>query len=270
LLERILAGVEKSSEIILTGWGEPLLYPDIFKAVSLCKRHGLTARITTNGALLSSETSKRLVESGIDSINISVDSFAFLPEGDPRHRIKDMEENIKNLVSARKRKGRPEITLQPTLHRGADDDLREIIEKGKKIGADRINVVRLDKRFNKGLGVFNRREEREVVKKMLKLSKEAGIRTDILPFSAFTGLKKIFYALSAGILCRISDRCPKTYDYLYITRAGKVTPCCGLPDHIVGDISKTGLSGIWNGPLLKEFRKNEKSICAGCDVWKMT
>lgn len=61
------------SGIGFTG-GEPLLRKDIFELIKYAKGLGLIANFNTNGFYLDKETVKNLVEAGVDSINISLDS----------------------------------------------------------------------------------------------------------------------------------------------------------------------------------------------------
>ena len=58
----------------LTG-GEPLLHPQYFKFVKYMKRKGLYVNSPTNGTLLTEKNVKRLKESGIDSVSVSIDSL---------------------------------------------------------------------------------------------------------------------------------------------------------------------------------------------------
>ena len=58
--------------IILTG-GEPLLRPDIFEIAAYGTAKGLRVVLATNGTLLDGETSRRLRDSGIQRVSISID-----------------------------------------------------------------------------------------------------------------------------------------------------------------------------------------------------
>ncbi len=58
----------------LTG-GEPLLHPLYFKFVKYLKHKGLYVNSPTNGTLLTEKNVRRLKESGIDSVSVSVDSL---------------------------------------------------------------------------------------------------------------------------------------------------------------------------------------------------
>ncbi len=52
--------------------GEPLLYPRLFDALDYAKGKGLRTEVNTNGSLLTEERVKRLVETGLDSLCVSV------------------------------------------------------------------------------------------------------------------------------------------------------------------------------------------------------
>ena len=67
-----LAGLGVSG-IGFTG-GEPLLRKDIFELIKYAKELRLIANFNTNGFCLDKETAKDLIEAGVDSINISLDS----------------------------------------------------------------------------------------------------------------------------------------------------------------------------------------------------
>lgn len=53
--------------------GEPLLHADIEKAIALASRRGMVTHLNTNGTLLDREKARPLLDSGLDSVNISID-----------------------------------------------------------------------------------------------------------------------------------------------------------------------------------------------------
>ena len=269
VLKKIAEKIPANSEITLTGWGEPLLYPHIHGAIKLFKQKDCFVELTTNGTLLNGEMLKKLVSDGLDSISISVDSFNELSDDDARHRGFFKKDEIINLISARGQNKKPLVILQPTLHKGKENELLELIKSGKKLGADRINIVRLDKRFNKNLASLNAEQEFEFAKKIMALSDELNLRVDFLPFTAFTGIKRtLFIMLGRRLFCK-DKPCPKFYDYLYITYSGKITPCCSLPKYEVGDLMTQSLEEIWNNENFKKFRKNSNLICDGCEMLRL-
>lgn len=52
--------------------GEPLMYPHLFEAVEYARKNGLRTEINTNGSLLTPLRAKKLVDSGLDQLAISV------------------------------------------------------------------------------------------------------------------------------------------------------------------------------------------------------
>jgi heme b synthase len=58
--------------IILTG-GEPLLRPDIFEIAAYGTQKGLRMVMATNGTLVDEATARRMIESGIQRVSISID-----------------------------------------------------------------------------------------------------------------------------------------------------------------------------------------------------
>lgn len=170
IFERILTKFKPNTKIVLTGWGEPLLHPDIFRIIALCKSRGLVTEMTTNGVLITEEAAVKLVESNIDSVSISVDYFHECAQERLRHNCPFIERNIKNLIGARSKQNKPQIILQPTLHKGKENDVFEVIRKGSELKVDEVNIVRLDRRFNIDLGTFSVEEEREIAKKIISLA----------------------------------------------------------------------------------------------------
>lgn len=266
ILKQVAEKISSSTEVVLTGWGEPLLYPAIAEAVSLFKKKGCFVKLTTNGAFLNPDISQKLINSGLDSISISVDSFSASGNDDPRHKSLFIRKIISDFISLRADRKKPSIVLQPTLHKGKEAELFEIIKEGKRLGVDRINIVRLDKRFNKNFSYLTGREEKQLAKKIIALSSKENIRVDFLPFTAFTGLKRIIFRIFSGFLYSQNRPCAKIYDYMYVNHAGKITPCCSLPKYEVGDLLSQSVEEIWNGPKFQKFRKNQNSVCNGCGM----
>jgi MoaA/NifB/PqqE/SkfB family radical SAM enzyme len=53
--------------------GEPLLRDDIFKLLAETRRKGMISHLNTNGWLLDDETALKLIDIGVDSVNVSLD-----------------------------------------------------------------------------------------------------------------------------------------------------------------------------------------------------
>jgi len=251
------------NELILTGWGEPLFHRQIIEMVKYAKKKGFRVRLTTNGTLLTKTLQDELLNSGIDEITFSVDEVRKSKKGLGHQLIKQLE-NIKSFL--RKRKGKkPRVTLQSTVHKGKEKNIFDIISFASKIGAERVNLMRLDIRFQK-LARPTVKEEKKLLKEAEKLGKKLGVQVDFLPHTALTGFPRRIYRHLAQFLYRFGQYCPKTFGYLYINVDGQATPCCSLPLYEIGNILNKDLLTIWEGERLNYFRRNQQSVCGKCDI----
>lgn len=73
-IEALLPSVKKlNTRLISFGGGEPLLRDDIYSCINLFSKNGISTHINTNALILSSKNIKKLIDSGLNSINISCD-----------------------------------------------------------------------------------------------------------------------------------------------------------------------------------------------------
>jgi radical SAM protein with 4Fe4S-binding SPASM domain len=66
-----------------------------------------------------------------------------------------------------------------------------------------------------------------------------------------------------GVVCdMVSERekgCLWPWDGLYVMWDGKVTPCCLIFDHFVGNAFEEDILSIWNNGKMREFRRRLRS-----------
>ena len=60
-----------AKQIVLTGFGEPMLDKNLELKIAYAKKNGLSTYIISNGSALTSNRSKKLLEAGLDEIRIS-------------------------------------------------------------------------------------------------------------------------------------------------------------------------------------------------------
>ena len=260
-----LKGVE---EVILTGWGEPLYHPDIVEMVAYCKKKGFQTRFTTNGILLTEELMERLIKLGLDEIAFSVESVT--PGKDEwGHINKSSLNNIEKLIKKRGKEGLPKITLQAMLQKGKKKDILDIVRWAGKKGVERVNLGRLYTRFNPGLEKPSLEEEKDIFNSAERLGNKLGVRVDSVQYGLFSGPLRFFYKRFKSLLHVRGKYCLKIFDYAYVNVEGMVTPCCLLPDNVMGDLNKQSLSDIWNGDKFNKRRKTPHPSCKDCDVMKI-
>lgn len=98
--------------------GEPLLHPMIAEMVAFAKEHGIRhVRFATNATLLNEDKSRDLMDAGLDSLTLSMDSSSaerYCPDRKGALLIRSLDENILALIALKKRLKRtsPHIHLQ--------------------------------------------------------------------------------------------------------------------------------------------------------------
>lgn len=77
---------QKNDFIEFSGFGEPLMHPDIFKMIRMSHEKGLRTILCTNGKLINRDIMIKLCDSGLDLIIISI-----------RHFFDDVITNMKDI-----------------------------------------------------------------------------------------------------------------------------------------------------------------------------
>jgi MoaA/NifB/PqqE/SkfB family radical SAM enzyme len=261
----VLDKLQGIDTVILTGWGEPLLYKQIFDAVKACKSRGMNVRFTTNGVLLNDERIEQLIDTGLDAITFSLDQIKV--SDDPiGHQIKNQLDNIRKVKERAVAKGAPlKIYLQSVYQKGKEENLMDVVDFAIANKLDRVRLSRLDIRFRD----YDRptlADEKALVARIEKRLRNTGVGVDFIPHIAFDGLMKVAYKALWPLLHRFGKFCLRTYNDVYINEHAQVTPCCALPKLVMGDLLADDLKTIWNNDKFTRFRKHQKSFCGKCDV----
>ncbi len=129
-------------EIALFNYGEPLMNPDIAKMVKFAKDNKIeTVGFHSNGLLLNKEVSKKLIKSGLDYINISIDGASnetykkYRSGGDLNVLLK----NIKDLTELKKnmRAKKPVVVAQFIVMKHNENEMDKFSDICKNIGVDK-------------------------------------------------------------------------------------------------------------------------------------
>ncbi|MFA5422219.1 MAG: radical SAM/SPASM domain-containing protein [Bacilli bacterium] len=222
----------------LYGFGEPLINPKFHEMVAYAKRSPavLSVDTTTNASLLNPELNERIIESGIDRINISVEgvnSQQYIDFAGKEINFVQFVNNIEHLFSIR---GKTTVFIKIAGDRLTDLDKKFFYEIFAPIsdGCDIEHTmscwydVTVDG-VNNEVGVYGQPRE------------------------------------SVGI-------CPYIFYSLMIQPSGEVSVCFLDWDKrmVVGDVREHSVKTIWDSNLLRSFRVEmllgqRNSICMNCD-----
>jgi MoaA/NifB/PqqE/SkfB family radical SAM enzyme len=127
--------------------GEPLLHRNIVQMIDCAVRHsGTTVTLTTNGTLLNQSAADKLLQTGIDIIDISVDAYkpdtyAAIRRGGSLSVTKN---NILNLIRMRETASKRTKIVASFVEQTANASEAEDFEKyWKEMGADYVVIRRL-------------------------------------------------------------------------------------------------------------------------------
>ena len=122
--------------------GEPLIHPDILEMIRLAKSYGVEVNLSTNLMRLPENSAENLVDSGVDSILVSLDGIT--QETYAKYRrggdLNIVLSNLKAVLAARKRPGspKPRVVWQFLIFKHNQHELRDAVELAKTLGVDQI------------------------------------------------------------------------------------------------------------------------------------
>jgi len=128
--------------------GEPLLHPRIAEMVSYAKSVGLqNVRFATNATLLSEDMASNLIESGLDSITISMDTSSgklYCPARKYEELLTNLDQNILRLIELRNQRGlkSPKVRVQIINMKSTEGLIRDFVKKWESV-ADIVKVKSL-------------------------------------------------------------------------------------------------------------------------------
>jgi putative metalloenzyme radical SAM/SPASM domain maturase len=149
MFEGIKPALPEVQNLILSGIGEPLLYPQLEKIIrearALMPESGIIA-FQSNGMLMSKDKSEKLIRAGLDKICISLDSvnpetFSLMRNGGDISRIKDAFRFLKDASAASGRQIQTGVEF--VLTRENMQDLPDVIKFAAEHGASFVIVTHL-------------------------------------------------------------------------------------------------------------------------------
>ena len=289
--ERILPALPRFRYTHLTGWGEPLINRDFAEMLRLAKEAGIWSCVTTNGILLRSPLDRKLLEYGINLINVSID--ASTPETYNKVRGKEVFdlviERVRDFNALRKTFPNPPTTQWTFVMMKSNlSELPEAVRMAGELGFDRFVAKHLESfttaagleeaLFNTGIAPDLTPEENALLETALQQARRqaeaSGVDLEIHP-------RRCDYE---GMCLSRPNRT------IFVDWQGYVSPCCylnrldvrpyaQLPEEtgVLGQLSEqTSLIDLIESPAYQKFREDweEKKVplaCQGClQVTRMT
>lgn len=141
------AGAAQACYIRYTSEGEPLIHPQGYEMIEYATRHsGVYVTLTTNGTIMNEKRTRRLLDSGVHMIDISIDAYA--PETYAKIRVGgDLEQtrgNVLRLLSWVRQGGlSTKVVISFVEHPSNRTEIADFERYWKEQGADFVVIRRM-------------------------------------------------------------------------------------------------------------------------------
>ena len=261
--------------LTLTG-AEPLLNSGIFEVLSFASQLEIYTIITTNAWLVNRTSAKRLVKSGVDVVNISLDGY--LPRTHDYLRgkkgaYKRVVKGVGELKEARGRSRKPLFYFNTVIMRQNLAELPKLVKMTKRLSLDAIRFQALESKWlfgNQDLNINwyktdklwprEKKKIRSVFSELIKLKRSwFPIKNTI---SELNDLRE--YYLNPASVAQKHRFCFTGVRNFAIDEYGKVKLCFGMST--VGDLRKQKPEEIWFGKSAESLRKVIKNCSCYCRI----
>lgn len=253
--------------VALTGHGEAFLNKKFPEMLMETRKHNLCMAITTNATLIDESMADLLVRVGLDVMAVSIDaaSPALFEKIRKRASFEKVLEGI-DYINYYKKKYRREVPELDVLTVGMKMNIHEFPDV-VRMAADRLKArsVTLNPLAEYSSVAGNSLSHhpelaRKFVPEAIEVAKEKGIRLTVSPV--------IESLLQSGpaepsvddptppqddIHREVYLMCDDPWKFTFVTRTGKVCPCCASA-RVMGDITSQDFRDIWYGEEYTKFR----------------
>lgn len=266
--------------------GEPMVHPEIDEIISEIKSRSHFISITTNGFRLS-QKAQFLVDSGVDSISVSIDGREEINDQNRgKGSFKTAAEGIRELIKVRNknRSTTPKITIISTVSDITYSHLSDVADVALELGVDKVHLSHLQfyprevidnqiycmkrflsecfepdklkmqiESFEKFKTIQFEPIDAEILLQQIELLRrrlDNKIPLTMLPAFSENEIRR-FYS-DPNYKRPETDICMAPYQSVTLASTGDISFCLG---YYVGNIDKISLWDIWNDKRTRHFRK---------------
>ena len=252
-----------SPVIILTG-GEPLLRPDIFEIAAYGTNKGLRMVMATNGTLVDSATVKKMIQSGIKRVSISIDGKD-APSHDNFRQEKGAFDKAMAGIDAMKEAGM-EFQINTTITKANLKQIKDILELAKKLGAAAHHIFLLVP-TGRGRDLAEQAITAADYEETLLWFHQESLDCSIqLKATCAPHYFRIMHQQKGKVTERknptghfheMTRGCLGGISFCFISHVGQVQPC-GYLELDCGNVQKQSFAEIWeNSEVFQEFTRFE-------------
>jgi len=248
-------------EAYLYNWGEPLLNPELFDLVKYCSHRRIRTVVSTNLTLFESRMMSSLMDSGLDTMIVSLDGASagtysqYRRQGD----FDKVYQNLKAIAAEKTRRGAkyPRLVWQFIVFRHNEAEIPQAIAMAKQLGIDEIKfIASFAKMETLAYNAADKKQEE---------------LEDYLPQDHRYHL----YNSNKGASRKVVQ-CPFLWNQIAVRTDGGIAPCCGSyhKDDDFGSLANNDIMAVWNNQKYQQARKTLRTrgwfkshtICDKCII----
>ena len=250
IYERILPIISNAENVMLFGYGEPFLNPNIMRMVSLAKQNSeAKIRVNTNGTLLTKKLVSGIVKSGLNELVFSIDGVTQNTFGKLRDGA-DLAAIIHYIRSLIREKANCQATLRVGIEfvamRNNIQELPRLILLASKLGVTFVQVSYLTVKCKEleAESLFYSQNECDAIFDVAENISETCDIQLCLP----ARFRDTFSH-------RSHNHCRQPWSNAFFGCTGEVYVCCtGGRLYRAGNIQARAWEDIWNGPMYQRIR----------------
>ncbi len=218
--KKLLPDLAEVESVVLEGWGESLLHPDLAEIIRLVKQAGPRVGFVTSGFGLTRERARELIQAGVDFMGFSLAGTTPATHDAIRihSQLPDLLAAIRLVNEEREIQGldRPRLHI---VYLMLKDNFREILSLpalAREVGIKEIvliNICHTVTPWQEAQQVFSKEEGSDGNEAFIRQAEEQARKWGIL-------LKKSALSVSGSAICAENP-----LENLYISAEGEVAPC---------------------------------------------
>jgi MoaA/NifB/PqqE/SkfB family radical SAM enzyme len=242
--ERVIAIHPDLRHIELQGEGEPLMHPRFFDMVALCRQKNIEVSMITNGSYLTEANVAGILDGGIRSVSVSLESSDFGAFREIRGgKLEKVVRGLELLMAKRRERGaaRPIVGFSVTVLRRTSDALPGIIALYRQLSLDGTIAIQMLQDRSPYVDCYDSAMKAQVLspEETARYFKEARRNEEFLAVLR-DGKSLGFYAELERDWDPREATCPWLESGGYVNIDGHVTGCCQIKsaDQAFGNIHR--------------------------------
>lgn len=264
--------------VILTG-GEPLLREDIYKLAAYGDGLGLRMVLATNGTLVTEGIARRMRESGIQRVSISLDG----PDAESHDAFRQMSGAFAGAMAgiAALKKAGMEFQVNTTITSTNRHQLSAMMDLAVRLGAAAHHIFLLVP-TGRGRDLANQAISAQDYEDTLQAFHSASLTCPIpLKATCAPHYYRILHQKGSagkgpsteghGTLHAVTRGCLGGISFCFISHTGQVQPC-GYLELNCGNIRKAGFEMIWKNAAVFQKLRNPEAFsgkCGHCEFFRV-